>query len=68
MSDIEEAKSHIRRLLSYFGGPVGVGLQELGRNAFVEHKVRVRLGDLIDARAFVDGGCGKPQEPIEPKS
>lgn len=41
----------LRTLLKYFGGPQGVTMQELGRDAYVDLDVRVRVGDLIDAHA-----------------
>lgn len=45
---------HLLNLLKYFGGPVGVGLKELGRDAYVELPIRLRLGDLMDARYAID--------------
>ena len=47
---MENIAASLETLLRYFGGPVGVKLKDLGRDAYVELPVRVRLGDLIDAR------------------
>ncbi len=53
-AELEEAKEIIGKFLRYFGQPVGIDLKELGYDAYVEHTViRLRIGDLIDARAFL---------------
>lgn len=46
----------LEKLLRYFGGPVGVSMSELGRDAYVALDMQVRIGDLIDARAALSHG------------
>jgi hypothetical protein len=41
----------LTKLLHYFGGPQGVSMQDLGRDAYVSLEMKVRIGDLIDANA-----------------
>jgi hypothetical protein len=41
----------LTKLLHYFGGPQGVSMQDLGRDAYVSLEMEVRIGDLIDANA-----------------
>lgn len=48
---LPELTAALETLLTYFGGPQGVSLQELGHDAYVALEMKVRIGDLIDARA-----------------
>jgi hypothetical protein len=38
----------IAKLRKYFGKPVGITMQELGRDAFIDLSFKVRIGDLMD--------------------
>lgn len=58
MSEREQRlEAALRKLLGYFGGPVGVSLHELGEDAYVEmpaRAVKLRVGDLIAAHAALE--------------
>jgi hypothetical protein len=55
-AELAEARQIIGKFLDYFGRPVGINLKELGHDAYADHKVRFRVGDLIDAGAFLNKG------------
>lgn len=44
----------LKKLLAYFGGPQGVSMAELGHDAYVSLEMKVRIGDLIDARRVLN--------------
>jgi hypothetical protein len=50
----------LEKLLRYFGGPQVVSMAELGHDAYVALEMKVRIGDLIDARALLSAA---PQPP-----
>lgn len=43
-----KALDALAKLRSYFGKPVGITMQELGRDAYIDLSFKVRIGDLID--------------------
>jgi hypothetical protein len=51
---IAKLEASLQTLLKYFGGPQGVSMQELGRDAYVSLQTQVRIGDLIDAREALE--------------
>jgi hypothetical protein len=53
--DLVEA---LTTLLAYFGGPQDVRLTELGHDAYVALEMKVRIGDLIIARAALAKATG----------
>lgn len=51
MSEREkQLEDALYKLVSYFGGPTLVSLKELGEDALVDLRMKVRIGDLIEAR------------------
>jgi hypothetical protein len=46
----------VKRLISNFGGPVGVSLKKLGADSYIEFPaktLRIRIGDLMALRSLL---------------